>query len=76
MPDLLSILASLAWPLAVAWLAGEFGQRWSGLQRVSFDALVGFILAGGQVGVLPLPEGGPVLRMADVAFGLMLFELG
>ena len=29
MPDLLSILTSLAWPfaVAVAWLAGEFGQR-------------------------------------------------
>lgn len=78
MPDLLSILTSLAWPfaVAVAWLAGEFGQRWTGLPRVSFYALVGFVLASGQVGVLPVPEGGPVLVMADVAFGLMLFELG
>ena len=78
MSDLLSILTSLAWPfaVAVAWLAGEFGQRWTGLPRVSFYALVGFILASGQVGVLPVPEGGPVLVMADVAFGLMLFELG
>ena len=78
MPDLLSILTSLAWPfaVAVAWLAGEFGQRWTGLPRVSFYALVGFILASGQVGVLPVSAGGPVLVMADVAFGLMLFELG
>lgn len=78
MPDLLSILTSLAWPfaVAVAWLAGEFGQRWTGLPRVSFYALVGFILASGQVGVLPAPEGGTVLVMADVAFALMLFELG
>jgi Kef-type K+ transport system membrane component KefB len=78
MPDLLSILTSLAWPfaVAVAWLAGEFGQRWTGLPRVSFYGLVGFILASGQVGVLPVPAGGPVLVMADVAFGLMLFELG
>ena len=78
MPDLLSILTSLAWPfaVAVAWLAGEFGQRWTGLPRVSFYGLVGFILASGQVGVLPVSAGGPVLVMADVAFGLMLFELG
>jgi Kef-type K+ transport system membrane component KefB len=78
MPDLLSILTSLAWPfaVAVAWLAGEFGHRLTGLPRVSFYGPVGFILASGQVGVLPPPAGGPVLVMADVAFGLMLFELG
>ncbi len=78
MPDLLSILTSLAWPFAIAlaWLTGEFGQRWTGLPRVSFYGLVGFILASGQVGILPVPAGGPVLVMADVAFGLMLFELG
>ncbi len=78
MPDLLSILTSLAWPFAIAlaWLAGEFGQRWTGLPRITFYALVGFVLASGQVGVLPVPDAGPVLVMADVAFGLMLFELG
>jgi Kef-type K+ transport system membrane component KefB len=78
MPDLLSILTSLAWPFAitVAWLAGEFGQRWTGLPRISFYGVVGFVLASGQVGVLPPPDAGPVLVMADVAFGLILFELG
>lgn len=78
MPDLLSILTSLSWPFAVAlaWLAGEFGYRLTGLPRVSFYGLVGFILGSGQVGVLPASTGGPVLVMADVAFGLMLFELG
>jgi hypothetical protein len=46
MPDLLSVLTSLAWPLAIAlaWLAGEFGQRWTGLPRISFYGLVGFAL--------------------------------
>jgi Kef-type K+ transport system membrane component KefB len=78
MPDLLSILTSLAWPFAIAlaWLAGEFGQRLTGLPRVSFYGLVGFLLASGQLGVLPVPAGGQVLLVADVAFGLMLFELG
>ncbi len=46
MQDLLSLLTSLAWPLAIAlaWLAGEFGQRWTGLPRISFYGLVGFAL--------------------------------
>jgi Kef-type K+ transport system membrane component KefB len=78
MPDLLAILASLSWPFAItlAWLAGEFGQRWTGLPRISFYGLAGFLLAAPQLGVLPRPEAGTVLLLADVAFGLILFELG
>ena len=78
MPDLLSILTSLAWPMAIAlaWLAGEFGQRFTGLPRVTFYGLVGFALASGQIGILPVPNGGAALVAADIAFGLMLFELG
>jgi Kef-type K+ transport system membrane component KefB len=78
MPDLLSILTTLAWPVAIclAWLAGEFGQRLTGLPRISFYGLVGFVLAPTQIGVLPPSVGGQVLLAADVAFGLILFELG
>jgi Kef-type K+ transport system membrane component KefB len=78
MPELLAILTSLSWPFAItlAWLAGEFGQRWTGLPRISFYGLVGFLLAAPQLGVLPRPEAGTVLLLADVAFGLILFELG
>lgn len=78
MPDLLPILTSLAWPiaLAVAWLAGEFGQRFTGLPRISFYGLVGFALGSTQLGVLPAPDAGPVALLADIAFGLILFELG
>ena len=78
MHDLLSILTSLAWPFAVpvAWLAGEFGQRWTGLPRISFYGLAGFLLAAPQAGVLPPPEAGTTLLLADVGFGLILFELG
>ena len=43
---------------------------------MSFYGLVGFLLASGQVGVLPVSAGGPMLVMTDVVFGLMLFELG
>lgn len=78
MPDLLTILTDLSWPVAIclAWLAGEFGQRWTGLPKISFYGIVGFLLAAPQIGVLPQSGSGPVLIMADVAFGLILFELG
>ncbi|KQV32846.1 cation:proton antiporter [Massilia sp. Root335] len=78
MPEFLAILTSLAWPFAitVAWLVGEFGQRWTGLPRISFYGLVGFVLAAPQLGVLPRPETGTALLLADVGFGLILFELG
>ena len=78
MPDLLTILTSLAWPfaIAIAWIAGEFGQRFTGLPRISFYGVVGFALAGPQLGVLPSPDAGPIPMLADVAFGLILFELG
>lgn len=78
MPEFLAILTSLAWPFAitVAWLVGEFGQRFTGLPRISFYGLVGFALAAPQLGVLPRPEAGTALLLADVAFGLILFELG
>jgi Kef-type K+ transport system membrane component KefB len=78
MLDLLAILTRLAWPFAItlAWLVGEFGQRWTGLPRISFYGLVGFVLAAPQLGVLPPPEAGTALLLADVAFGLILFELG
>ena len=78
MQDVLAILTSLAWPFAitVAWLVGEFGQRLTGLPRISFYGLVGFALAAPQLGVLPQPEAGTALLLADVAFGLILFELG
>jgi Kef-type K+ transport system membrane component KefB len=78
MQDFLAILTSLAWPFAItlAWLVGEFGQRWTGLPRISFYGVVGFVLAAPQLGVLPRPETGTALLLADVGFGLILFELG
>ncbi len=78
MPDLLTILTNLAWPIAIclAWVAGEFGHRLTGLPRITFYGVVGFALAAPQIGVLPVSGPGPVLVMADVAFGLILFELG
>ena len=78
MQSLLSILADLSWPFAIAaaWVAGEFGHRWTGLPRISFYGLVGFVLAQSSIGVLPQSGSATMLLMADVAFGLILFEMG
>ncbi len=79
MRDLLPILTSLAWPfaIAIAWIAGEFGQRWTGLPRISFYGLVGFALASpSSASCRRRPATGAVPVLADVAFGLILFELG
>ena len=78
MQSLISIAADLSWPFAItlAWVVGEFGHRWTGLPRISFYGVIGFVLAQTQVGVLPQTDAGPMLVLADVAFGLILFEVG
>lgn len=78
MQSLISIAADLSWPFAItlAWVIGEFGHRWTGLPRISFYGVIGFILAQTQVGILPQTDAGPMLVLADVAFGLILFEVG
>jgi len=78
MADLLSFSPDVAWSFAVvlAWMAGEFGARWTGLPRISIYGLVGFALASTQGGFLPPTEHGPRFFLANVAFGLILFEFG
>lgn len=70
--------ADLAWPLAiaVAWVVGELGHRWTGLPRISLYGAVGFVLGGTQLGWLPSASGGAMMLVANVAFGLILFEFG
>jgi Kef-type K+ transport system membrane component KefB len=78
MQSIISIASDLSWPFAIAlaWVVGEFGHRWTGLPRITFYGVVGFALAQTQLGVLPQVGSGPMLVLADVAFGLILFELG
>jgi Kef-type K+ transport system membrane component KefB len=69
--------AELAWPLAIAlaWMAAELAHRLLALPRISSYGLVGFALGPAQLGVLP-SSGGTGLLLANVAFGLILFEFG
>jgi len=78
MPDILVISAELAWPLAIllAWLAGEFIHRWSGIPRISVYGLVGFLVAQAFPDMFATDSGSPVTLLANVAFGLILFEFG
>jgi Kef-type K+ transport system membrane component KefB len=73
-----ALAADLAWPLAVAlaWVAGELGHRWTGLPRISMYGIVGFALGSPQLGLLSQANSGTVMLVANVAFGLILFEFG
>lgn len=78
MLDILVTTADLAWPFAIAlaWLAGEFIHRWSGVPRISVYGLVGFGLAQAFPELLATESSSPVAILANVAFGLILFEFG
>lgn len=70
----------LAWAVAVllAWVAGELLYGRFRLPRISSYALVGFAVGPTQLGWLPdMGHGsGSVLLLANIAFGLILFEAG
>lgn len=76
--DFAAIAGDLAWPsaIALAWVIGELGHRWTGLPRISLYGVVGFVLGSPQLGLLPQASSGPVMLVANVAFGLILFEFG
>ena len=78
MQNLFSFSADVAWPFAItlAWIAGEYSARWTKLPRISIYGLVGFFLAQTQMGFLPSGEQGSILLLANIAFGLILFEFG
>lgn len=78
MPDILVISAELAWPCAIllAWLCGEFVHRWFGIPRISVYGLVGFALAQSFPALLGTDSASTVALLANLAFGLILFEFG
>jgi Kef-type K+ transport system membrane component KefB len=77
MSELFPAAAELAWPLviALAWAAGELGHRWR-VPRISMYGLVGFACAQAQLGLLPAAGDGRGAMLANIAFGLILFEFG
>ncbi|HWJ96474.1 MAG TPA: cation:proton antiporter [Telluria sp.] len=78
MIDLLSLAYPLAWPIAitVAWMAGELIHRWTGLPRIAVYGLAGFGFGNLAAGYLPPSESAAFMLLANLGFGLMLFELG
>lgn len=70
--------ADLAWPLAIAlaWILGEAVHRWTSLPRISVYGGVGFAMGSTQFGLLPESGSGSMMLIANVAFGLILFEFG
>ena len=72
------LAADLAWPLTllIAWAMGEVGQRWLRIPRISLYATVGFLLASPQLGYLPPTPSEPMRLLANIAFGLIIFEAG
>jgi len=73
-----SLQHDMAWPFTIllAWIIGEFANRWLRLPRISAYAIVGFLLAPSQLGLLPSSQSPTMLLMANIAFGLILFESG
>lgn len=78
MTDLFSPLGQLAWPLALvlSWMAGECLYRWTGVPRISVYGLAGFLFGNLARGLVPPADGAPFLLLANLGFGLILFELG
>ena len=77
MLDYVAPVAELGWPavIVLAWIAGELAQRWS-VPRIAVYALVGFACARAFPG-LGAGEFSPAAALlANVAFGLLLFEFG
>lgn len=75
---MIGLPSDLAWAavILIAWVLGEFMRgRWQ-LPRISTYAVVGFIFGPTQLGLLPDISSGHVLLLANIAFGLILFEAG
>lgn len=78
MSELLSLTHALAWPLALtlAWMAGELLYRWANIPRISIYGLCGFVFGNLSSGYLPPAQAENFMMLANLGFGLMLFELG
>lgn len=78
MDALPAMWSEVSWPIAllIAWIAGEAGNRWLRLPRISCYGLAGFLMAANQGGFISNPSAGSAVVLANFALGLFLFELG
>ena len=78
MTDLISYVGQLAWPLALvlSWMAGEIVYRWTGLPRIGIYGLAGFLFGNLAHGFEATADSNAFLLLANLGFGLILFELG
>ncbi|WP_342116367.1 cation:proton antiporter [Pseudoduganella sp. OTU4001] len=78
MLELSSNLQLLTWPfaLAMAWVLGEVFSRFTHLPRISIYAILGFAFGNSVSAFLANQNAEVLLIGANLAFGLMLFELG
>lgn len=78
MTDFVSLLYQLAWPLALtlAWMAGEVLYRATAMPRIAVYGLAGFLFGNVAAGYLPPSYAEGFTLLANLGFGLMLFELG
>lgn len=68
----------LAWSLVLilSWAAGEYVHRWLHVPRICIYGVVGFVCGAFQLGILPAGNNEMMLLLANIAFGLILFEVG
>lgn len=70
---------AIPFTLLIAWLLGELGQRWLGLSRISCYGLIGVLIAAimriSQT-LFQVEDLWSLTLLAQIAFGLLLFELG
>ncbi len=73
-----AIISELAWPvtLLLAWFFGELAHRWAKIPHISVYAITGFIFSSTQLGLLPQIQPSSMLLLANIGFGLILFESG
>lgn len=76
MTEFLPLSTGFVWPLAVAiaWVLGEIVHRSTNLPRISVYSLTGVLLSYAQTGMLPRPSESEITLIANMAFGLILFE--
>jgi len=78
MNQLLLLAHALAWPLglSLAWMAGELLYRWANVPRIAVYGLCGFVFGNLSTGYLPPAQADNFMMLANLGFGLMLFEVG